>query len=97
VESPSLDPFTLFDYYRSGNGGTMCLTTEQFDRLKTLGKPVGDKVQHGAGNVSFYDNPFLKYSFGTATMFYREGQAVGFRDIYDFNLKGRREQHGTKR
>jgi hypothetical protein len=87
VETPSLDPFTLFRHYTGGNGEMMCLTQPQFERAASLAQPVSKFNPNGKNLVEFYGTP-LENSFGSATMTYSGGKAAGFFDTFDFNLTG---------
>lgn len=53
----------------------------------SLAAPSGRQPSNGEGLVSLYNTP-LENSFGNATLRYRDGKAVGFRDEYDFNIAG---------
>ena len=87
VIATSIDPFSLFNYFLSRRGGTVCLTADQFWRVKSLAAPTGPQPRNGEGLVSLYDTP-LENSFGSGTLIYENGEAVGFRDDYDFNVGG---------
>jgi RHS repeat-associated protein len=87
VETPSLDPFTYFHHFRNDAGETICLTADQFARVVDLGHQVGQAKPNGANLKSYYGTP-LENTFGSATVFYKAGRAVGFFDLYDFNIGG---------
>jgi RHS repeat-associated protein len=87
VETPSLDPYTFFHHFRSDSGETICLTSGQFARATELGQVVGATNPNGANLVSYYGTP-LENTFGSATLYFRNGQPVGFFDRYDFNVRG---------
>ncbi|MES2147488.1 MAG: RHS repeat-associated core domain-containing protein, partial [Pseudomonadota bacterium] len=87
VTTPSLDPFTFFKHFTHGSGETICLTQDQFERVKSVGYPTAGAPANGEGLASFYGTP-LENTFGTATFVYRGGEVVGFRDTFDFNLSG---------
>lgn len=60
---------------------------EQFARVKEIGRKIGPVNPNGANLISFYGTP-LENTFGRATLFMRDGRAVGFYDIYNFNIVG---------
>ena len=93
VETPSLDLFTFWNHFRHGSGETICLTSDQFQRVTTLGNRVGKSNPNGANLVSFYGTP-LENTFGSATIIMKGGKAVGFLDRYDFNMGAGRSFSG---
>lgn len=81
----------LYDHYKSGVGGKFKLTKNDFKRIiktaKSNGLLKGTEKLTGDALVNFYDGDELgdKLSFGRATVRFKNGNPIGFRDTYDFD------------
>ena len=88
----------LYENYILG-GGDYVLDKATFERAaryvemnpKNVGGAIVVKFADGttglAKTVSFYHDPEFALAFGSATVYYQNGTAVGFYDKYDFDSK----------